>query len=82
MAVQDGERKNRLSSLDGNQAYIRQAPLFLVWLANLSRVSRIAVQRDVELEALPYLESLLLGTIDAVLAGQNAVVALESLSAC
>lgn len=79
VAVQEGERKGQLSALAGNQAYIRQAPLFFVWLADLSRVSRIAGQADVELEALPYLESLLLGTIDAALAAQNAVVALESL---
>ncbi|MEE4742356.1 NADPH-dependent oxidoreductase [Pseudomonas alliivorans] len=79
VAVQDGDRKRRLSALAGNQAYIHQSPLFLVWLADLSRVSRIAEQQDIELEALPYLESLLLGTIDAALAAQNAVVALESL---
>ena len=79
VAVQDVDRKKRLSCLAGNQAYIYQAPLFLVWLADLSRVSRIAEQAGVELEALPYLESLLLGTIDAALAAQNAVVALESL---
>ncbi|WP_419713042.1 nitroreductase family protein [Pseudomonas sp. NFX224] len=70
VAVQAGERKNRLSALAGNQACIRHAPLFVVWLADLSRVSRIA---------LPYLESLLMGTIAAALAAQNAVVALESL---
>lgn len=79
VAVRDVDRKKRLSGLAGNQAYIHQAPLFLVWLADLSRVSRIAEQQGVELEALPYLESLLLGTIDAALAAQNAVVALESL---
>lgn len=79
VAVQDPGRKQRLSALAGNQAYIHQAPLFLVWLADLSRVSRIGEQHDVALEALPYLESLLLGTIDAALAAQNAVVALESL---
>lgn len=74
VAVQEGDRKGRLSALAGNQPYIHQAPLFLVWLADLSRVSRIADQHGVELEALPYLESLLLGTIDAALAAQNAVV--------
>ncbi|MGN8260186.1 oxygen-insensitive NADPH nitroreductase [Pseudomonas sp. SMSB3] len=79
VAVQDDERKGRLSVLAGNQAYIRQAPLFLVWLADLSRASRLGEQHGVELEALPYLESLLLGTIDAALAAQNAVVALESM---
>lgn len=79
VAVRDTDRKARLSALAGNQAYIRQAPLFLVWLADLSRVSRVAEQQHAELHALPYLESLLLGTIDASLAAQNAVVALESL---
>ncbi|MFC3606780.1 NADPH-dependent oxidoreductase [Stutzerimonas tarimensis] len=79
VAVQDDDRKSRLSALAGSQAHIRQAPLFFVWLADLSRVSRVAEQQEVELEALPYLESLLLGTIDAALAAQNAVVALESL---
>nr|WP_314482754.1 oxygen-insensitive NADPH nitroreductase [uncultured Pseudomonas sp.] len=79
VAVQDPGRKQRLSALAGNQAYIHQAPLFLVWLADLSRVARIGERQGVELEALPYLESLLLGTIDAALAAQNAVVALESL---
>ena len=79
VAVQDADRKARLSALAGNQAYIRQAPLFFVWLADLSRVTRVAEQHHAELEALPYLESLLLGTIDASLAAQNAVVALESL---
>ncbi|WP_229608957.1 nitroreductase family protein [Pseudomonas putida] len=63
----------------GNQPFIHQAPLFLVWLADLSWVSRIAEQAGVELEALPYLESLLLVTIDAASAAQNALVALESL---
>lgn len=79
VAVQTQERKERLATLAGNQAHIRQAPLFLVWLADLSRVSRVAERAGVELAAVPYLESLLLGTIDAALAAQNAVVALESL---
>lgn len=79
VAVQDPERKARLAGFAGNQAHIHQAPLFLVWLADLSRVARVAERESVELEALPYLESLLLGTIDAALAAQNAVVALESL---
>ena len=79
VAVQNSDRKARLSALAGNQAYIRQAPLFFVWLADLSRVARVAKQQEVELEAVPYLESLLLGTIDAALALQNAVVALEPL---
>lgn len=55
VAAQDSERKDRLSTLAGNQAYIRQALLFLVFLADLSKASGISEKGDVELHALPYL---------------------------
>lgn len=79
VAVEEPARKARLAALAGNQRHIVEAPLLLVWLADLSRVRRLGERADVELEAVPFLESLLLGTIDAALAAQNAVVALESL---
>ncbi|WP_397452344.1 NADPH-dependent oxidoreductase [Pseudomonas sp. NA-150] len=79
IAVEDPARKSRLAVLAGNQAHIVQAPLLLVWLADLSRIERQAQRRDVQLEAPAYLDSLLVASIDAALAAQNAVVALESL---
>lgn len=79
VAVEDPERKERLSQLAGNQAHIRQAPLFLVWLADLARPIRIAEQRGLPHEGLNYLEMFLMAAIDASLAAQNAVVAAESL---
>ena len=79
VAVEDPERKERLAQLAGNQAHIRQAPLFLVWLADLARPTRIAEQRGFAHEGLNYLEMFLMAAIDASLAAQNAVVAAESL---
>lgn len=79
VAVEDLERKERLAELAGNQAHIRQAPLFLVWLADLARPTRIAEQRGFAHEGLNYLEMFLMSAIDASLAAQNAVVAAESL---
>ncbi|WP_226504681.1 NADPH-dependent oxidoreductase [Pseudomonas sp. MWU16-30317] len=79
LAVQDPPRKARLSAIASDQEHIRQAPLFLVWLADFSRAQRIADTRAIELQAPAYLDSLLLGSIDAALAAQNAVVAAESL---
>ena len=79
VAVENPARKARLSELAGNQAFIRQAPLFLVWLADLSRNERVAAERQVKLEAIDYLETLFIAIIDAALAAQNAVVTLESL---
>lgn len=79
VVVEDPERKERLSQLAGNQAHIRQAPLFLVWLADLARSTHIAEQRRLAHEGLNYLEMFLMAAIDASLAAQNAVIAAESL---
>jgi nitroreductase len=79
IAVEDPQRKARLAKLANDQEHIRQAPLFLVWLADFSRAGRIAAARDVQLDAPAYLDSLLVSSIDAGLAAQNAVVAAESL---
>ncbi len=79
IAVQDPDRKARLSILAANQAFIRQAPLFLCFLADLSRKNRIGEAIGQPMEALPYLESFVVAAVDAALAAQNAVVAAESL---
>ena len=79
IAVQDAGRKARLSDLAAGQKHIRAAPLFLVWLADLSRAARLGQRADHRLEGLPFLETFLVAVIDAALAAQNAVAAAESL---
>ena len=46
VAVQETERKSRLAELAGQQQFIRDAPLLLVWLADLSRLDRIAEEHQ------------------------------------
>lgn len=79
VAVENPERKERLSHLAGNQAYIRQCPLFLVWLADLARLTYVAETRGLPHEGLDYLEMFVTAIVDAALAAQNAAVAAESL---
>lgn len=79
IAVEDSERKERLSQLAGDQAHVRQCPLFLVWLADLARITHIAESRGLAHEGLNYLEMFLMAAIDATLAAQNAAIAAESL---
>jgi nitroreductase len=79
VAVQDPARKARLAGLAGNQQHIVDAPLFLVWLIDLNRPARVAEMGGHPAEALKYLECFLLGAIDAALAAQNAMAALQSL---
>lgn len=79
VAVEDGDRKARLSELAGGQAHIQQCPLFLVWLADLARLEAIATQIGQPAAALDYLELFVTAVVDASLAAQNAVIAAESM---
>ena len=79
VAVRDPARKERLSVLAGDQPHIRQCLLFVVWLADLSRLARVAQAEGIPPVANDYLEMALMATIDAPLAAQNAVVAAESM---
>jgi nitroreductase len=79
VAVRDPARKARLAALAGNQAFIEQAPLFLVWVADLGRARRLADRTGTQLAALDYLETTVIGLVDTALAAQNAVVAAASL---
>lgn len=79
VAVEDLDRKETLAQLAGNQAHIRQCPLFLVWLADLARLDHLARQRGLSAEGLDYLEMFVTATVDAALAAQNATIASESL---
>jgi nitroreductase len=79
VAVEDAARKARLAALAGNQKHIVEAPLFLLWLVDLHRLTALGEARGEPADALNYLESFLLGAVDTSIAAQNAVVALEAL---
>ncbi|MGO8714031.1 MAG: nitroreductase family protein [Rhizomicrobium sp.] len=79
IAVTDAARKVRVARLSNDQMFITQAPLFLAFLADLSRAQRVGDAGGVEMGNLAYLETFMVAAIDAALAAQNAVVAAESL---
>ncbi|MEE3624473.1 NADPH-dependent oxidoreductase [Nitrospirillum sp. BR 11752] len=79
VAVTDPARKARFATWAQNQAHIEQAPLFLVWLADLSRLDGLAKATVGDATGLDYLETLIVAITDATMAAQNAVVAAESL---
>lgn len=79
IAVQDPARKARLAALAGNQKQILQAPLFLLWIVDHHRLTRIGDEIGTPADGLHFLESFLLGAVDTSLAAQNAVVALEAI---
>ncbi|MFN6553930.1 NADPH-dependent oxidoreductase [Mycolicibacterium septicum] len=79
IAIRDPQRKARLATLANNQQFINEAPLFLVWVADLGRARRLAQRSGAALDGADYLETTIIGFVDTALAAQNAVVAAESL---
>jgi nitroreductase len=79
IAVRDPQHKARLAVLANNQQFINEAPLFLVWVADLSRARRLAQRAGTPLDGADYLETTIIGFVDTALAAQNAVIAAESL---
>lgn len=79
VVVENPETRAKLAQIAGNQKHIVECPLFLVWLADVSRNERLAAAEGKALEAVPYLETFLVAAIDAALAAQNAVAAAESM---
>ena len=79
VSTTDPDKKKELAKIAGGQKHIEQCPLFLVWLADLSRNERLGNEEGVEMVVNPYVETFLVAAIDAALAAQNAVVAAESL---
>ncbi len=78
VAITDVERKRRLSELANNQTQIVQTPLFLVWLADVSRLEKIMKNDNLDAQGLYQLDLFLIAIIDAALAAQNAVIAAEA----
>jgi nitroreductase len=79
VAVQDEARKNRLADLAGGQQHIRDCKLLLIWLCDLARLELLGREKGRDAAAIPYLEIFMTGVVDAALAAQNGVVALEAL---
>ncbi len=79
VSVTDPEVKAELARIALNQRYVSECPLFLVWIADLSRNDRLGMAEGVTLAGNAYMEMFLMAGLDAALAAQNAAIAAESL---
>jgi FMN reductase (NADPH) len=77
VAVTDAPKRARLSELCDGQEHITEAPLFLAFCADLSRLDRICQSRGYS-QVTNHIESFLVATVDAALCAQNASLAAES----
>jgi FMN reductase (NADPH) len=78
IAITDAANKVRIAELSGYQTQILQAPVFLVWCADLSRLDRVCELRG-HRQVTSYVESFLVAAVDAAIAMQTAALAAESL---
>jgi nitroreductase len=79
IAVSDPAKKKVLAEIAGNQKHIEQCPLYLCWVADMTRNEMISTEQKTEFETMPWLETFMVACIDVALAAQNAVVAAESI---
>jgi nitroreductase len=79
VAVQNPDTKARLAALAGGQKHIEECPVFLLFLADLARLNRVADSAGLPHAGNDTFEMFLVAAIDAALAAQNACVAAESL---
>lgn len=81
IVVRDREVLKRLSVVTGNQRHVAEAPLFLAFCADLTRVEQALRVRGGSIDD-NNLELGLVASIDAALVGMSAYLAAESLGLC
>lgn len=77
--VRDKKRKNRIATLAADQQFVRDAPIFLVWVADWARARAIADWNEAPSAGTEFFDSTISTVVDAALAAQNAMIAAESL---
>ncbi|KAB7670667.1 NADPH-dependent oxidoreductase [Bacillus sp. B1-b2] len=78
IVVKEESKKARLAVLSGNQSFVEQAPVFLIFCADIYRLKYVTESQNHAFLA-NTLEMFLLSSMDATLGLQNAVIAAESL---
>jgi FMN reductase (NADPH) len=78
VAVTNERKRARLMEICNNQKHILQAPLFLTWCADISRLGRICRLLGYQFDP-AYVENFLVSAMDATIAMQTAALAAESM---
>ncbi len=76
--VSQGERRDALAEMANNQAYVSEAPVFLVFCADMKRHQLACDMHNAEMLS-GYTEQFLTASMDCGLFAQNVIVAAESL---
>jgi len=77
IVVRSSEVKEKLSALAGNQRWVKECPVFLVFCADYYRLQQVCEMHGQTLAA-DEVESLLVGAVDTALAAENVLLAARS----
>lgn len=77
--VKDQEKKEKIAQLAGDQQWIANAPVFLVFVMDYSRIAKKMKAIGVPFENIHSVEAIMAGCVDAALALGNAMNTAESL---
>jgi len=76
--INDMETRKEIAKLSGDQFYVEQCPVFLVFCADLNRLDIACKMNGTEMKE-GFTESFIIATVDTALAAQNAMIAAESM---
>ncbi len=76
--VQDKENRQQIAELSGPQPWVEQAPLFLVFCADFTRLETACDRQGFRAET-GWAEQFVVATVDTALVAQNLMIAAESL---
>lgn len=79
ISIQDPKTKSKIAELAGNQSWIEQAPVFLLFCADFYRAKIAAELNGEPLVVTDSAESIIVGSTDVGLAMGNAIATAESL---
>ena len=83
--IEDASLREQMMRLSGDQQYVAECPVFLVWCADLYRLSQAFMkhadteEQETHSNYADSVENFIVATVDTALAAQNAVIAAESL---
>ncbi len=78
IGIREQATKDRLAKLSGNQSHVAESSLFLVFCADLYRISRLNAQRDYPFTG-EYTEPFIVATVDTALVASRALMAAQAL---
>ncbi|MCM0648519.1 NADPH-dependent oxidoreductase [Clostridium swellfunianum] len=79
IVIRDKDKKNKIAELAGNQIWISQAPVFLVFVADFYKTRIAAEKNNLTQEIHESVEGTLVATFDAGIAMGGTIAAAESL---